>query len=131
MKKIILSLLFLALSLSFLGAQNIQAKRNPVGSWKFEAPYAPEGYTSGIITVGLEEQKYTASMAFTGSEFVHTGEQVKAVNDSILFSVNVEGQDVQVMLKIEGETKMDGKAVYSDGEVPLTLAKNTPVPEQK
>ena len=131
MKKVILLILLLVSSLSFLTAQNNQVKKNPVGSWKFDAPYAPEGYTSGVITVGLEAQKYTASMAFTGSEFVHTGEQVKAVSDSIFFLVNVEGQDVQVRLKIEDESKMAGKAVYSEGEVPLTLAKNTPVPEQK
>ena len=131
MKKEILLILLVVLNLSFLTAQNNQIKKNPIGSWKFDAPYAQEGYTSGTIIVGLEEQKYTASIAFTGSEFVHKGEQVKAVSDSLLFSVNIEGQEVKVMLKIEDEAKMTGKAVYSEGEVPLTLVKNTTVPEQK
>ena len=39
-----------------VSAQNIN-KNNPVGTWKFDAPYAPEGYTSGTIVVGFTDQK--------------------------------------------------------------------------
>lgn len=98
-------------------------KINPVGTWKFEAPYAPEGYTSGTIIVGFAEQKQTATMSFTGNDYKIPGENVKAANDSVLFSIYLEGQDIKVMLKIENESKMTGKAVYSEGEVPLTLTK--------
>ena len=96
---------------------------NPVGTWKFAAPYAPEGYSSGTIVVGLTEQKHTATMSFTGSEYKLPGENVKAQNDSILFSIYLEGQDIKVMLKIENDTNMSGKAVYSEGEVPLSLSR--------
>ena len=99
------------------------SKNNPVGTWNFEAPYAPEGYTTGTIVVGLAEQKHTANLSFTGSEYKLPGENVKAANDSVLFSIYLEGQDIKVMLKIENETTMSGKAVYSEGEVPLTLTK--------
>jgi hypothetical protein len=131
MKKVILFFCVVVFSFSLLTAQNIQTKNNPVGSWKFEAPYAPEGYTSGTIVVGLEKQKYSASLSFTGSEYMLTGENVKSVNDSILFSIYLEGQDIKVMLKIEDKTKMTGKAVYSEGEVPLTLLKDTQGAELK
>jgi len=67
--------------------------------------------------------------SFTGSEFKLPGENVKAVNDSLLFSVYLEGQDIKVMLKIENVTTMTGKAVYSAGEVPLTLTKVTDLEE--
>jgi hypothetical protein len=123
------SKIFLLLAVSFLSAvsvlgQNGTKKINPVGSWKFEAPYAPEGYTSGTISVGLEQKIYSASMSFTGSDYKLAGEKMKVVNDSILFSVYLEGQDIRVMLKIEDKAKMTGKAVYSEGEVPLTLTKD-------
>jgi hypothetical protein len=98
-------------------------KTNPVGTWKFDAPYAPEGYTTGTIVVGFAEQKTTTTMSFTGSEYKLPGENVKTPNDSIMFSIYLEGQDIKVMLKMETETKMSGKAVYSEGEVPLTLNK--------
>jgi len=104
-------------------AQSNPAKINPVGTWKFDAPYAPEGYSSGKIIVGLTDQKHTTTMSFTGSEDKLSGENVKALNDSVLFSIFVEGQDVKVMLKLENDTIMSGKAVYSEGEVPLFLTK--------
>ena len=62
-------------------------------------------------------------MSFTGSEDKLAGENVKAVNDSVLFSIYLEGQDIKVMLKIESDTNMSGKAVYSEGEVPLALTR--------
>lgn len=98
-------------------------KLNPVGTWKFDAAYAPEGYTSGTIVVGVAEQKATASMAFTGSEYKLPGEKVTTANDSVNFSIYLEGQDIKVMLKVVSDTNMAGKAVYSEGEVPLTLSR--------
>jgi hypothetical protein len=119
--------LFALLTIAFLcvitvSAQN-KSKKDPVGTWKFDAPYAPEGYTTGTIVVGLAEKKHTATMSFTGSDYKLPGEQVKAANDSVLFNIYLEGQDIKVLLKVESESKMTGKAVYSEGEVPLTLTK--------
>lgn len=122
--KILTVLVISFFSVIEVSGQNSIKKTNPVGTWKFEAPYAPEGYTSGTIEVGLVEQKYSATLVFTGSEYKLTGEKVKVVNDSVLFSIYLEGQDIKVMLEIENETKMSGKAVYTEGEVPLTLTKN-------
>jgi hypothetical protein len=114
-------LLFMVIAVN---GQNNNKKTSPVGSWKFDAPYAPEGYTSGIITVGFENQKNTTSMSFEGSDYKIPGENVKSSSDSLIFSVYIENQDVKVLLKIESEAKMSGKAVYSEGEVPLTLTKS-------
>lgn len=112
-------------SFLFVIAANCQstAKNNPVGTWKFEAPYAPEGYNQGTIVVGFADQKTTTTMSFTGSEFKLQGENVKAVKDSVMFSVYLEGQDIKVMLKVVSDTNMTGKAVYSEGEVPLALSR--------
>jgi hypothetical protein len=107
-----------------VNGQNNTKKNSPVGTWKFDAPYAPEGYTSGIITVGFENQKNTTSMSFEGSDYKIPGENVKSSSDSLIFSVYIENQDVRVLLKIENEAKMSGKAIYSEGEVPLTLTKS-------
>lgn len=123
MKNRILFLILVSfLSVMAVSAQNT-IKSNTAGTWKFEAPYAPEGYTTGTIVVGFAEQKTTTTMSFTGSEYKLPGENVKTPNDSVLFSIYLEGQDIKVMLKLESETKMTGKAVYSEGEVPLTLSK--------
>lgn len=123
MKKGFVIVLLIFFSLPFLKAQNNQVKNNPVGTWKFEAPYAPEGYTSGTIVVGLTEKKPTANMSFTGSDNKLPGDNVKFMNDSVFFSIYLQGQDVKVFLKMENESTMSGKAVYTEGEVPLTLTK--------
>jgi hypothetical protein len=125
MKRKLLSLLLISfLAVITVSAQNTTIKNSPVGTWKFEAPYAPEGYTSGIMIVGLADQKYSASMSFTGYDYKITGDLVKYENDNLLFSVYLEGENIKVALKIESENKMAGKATYSQGEVPLTLTKN-------
>jgi hypothetical protein len=123
MKNGILILVLIIFSLPVLIAQNNHNKKNPVGMWKFEAPYAPEGYTSGTIVVGFTEQKPTSTMSFSGNELKFPGENVKTEKDSVFFSVYIQGEDVKVMLKIENDTTMSGKAVYSEGEVPLSLTK--------
>jgi hypothetical protein len=124
MKRIIFIIIVICVyTLTSFAQQSKGQKNNSVGTWKFEAPYAPEGYTSGTIIVGNEEQKPTATMSFTGNEYKIPGENVKAVKDSLLFSVYIQGQDVKVMLKMDTEIKMSGKAVYSEGEVPLALNK--------
>jgi hypothetical protein len=125
MKKVSVIVLIMVLSLPVLIAQNNQVKNDLVGTWKFDAPYAPEGYSSGTIVVSIVEQKHTTTMAFTGNDFKFPGENVKADKDSVLFSVYIDGQDVKVMLKIENDTIMSGKAVYLEGEIPITLTKTT------
>lgn len=130
MKKAILFILFIVFSLPFLTAQNSQEKKNPVGTWKFEAPYAREGYTSGTIIVCQTDQNYTATISFTGNENKLNGDKVKFEKDTLLFSVYIEGEDVKVLIKIENEAKISGKAIYSEGEVQLTLTKKLN-PEQK
>jgi hypothetical protein len=128
--KILAFVLLSIMSFGVVTAQNSVKKNNPVGTWKFEAPYAPEGYTNGTIVVGLEENKYNTTMSFGGGDYKLPGEKVKAVKDSVLFSVFLEGQDIKVLLKMENEIKMTGKAVYSEGEVPLTLSKVQPEPKK-
>jgi len=124
MKIKILSIIMLSL-LSFITvcAQSNTKKNNPVGTWKFEASAAPEGYTSGTTIVAQTGQKFTATMSFTGSEYKIPGENVKVEGENLSFTVYVEGQNVNVQLKMENPAKMSGKASYSEGEIPLALTR--------
>jgi hypothetical protein len=106
-----------------VSGQNSRQKADPVGKWKFEAPYAPEGYTSGIVEVAFAEKQYSTSMTFTGSDYKLVGEKVKFENESLSFTIYVENEGVAISLKMEDGAKMSGKAVYSEGEIPLALTK--------
>jgi len=123
MKKATILLVFLFAIITVSAGQTTK-KVDPVGSWKFDAPYAPEGYTTGTIVIGMAENKHTATMSFAGSEYKLNGENVKVENDTVSFSIFLEGQDIKVSLKGDADAKLVGKAVYSEGEVPLTLKKN-------
>ena len=116
-------LLLMFFSSVITSAQTSKVKKDMIGKWLFEAPYAPEGYTAGSIVVGYADKKYSAIMAFKGSDSTLAGDMVKFENDTLYFSVNVQGQDVAVKLKYDDQTKMTGKAVYSEGEVPLSLTR--------
>ncbi|MCK7536093.1 MAG: hypothetical protein MZV63_36460 [Marinilabiliales bacterium] len=65
-------------------------KLNPVGQWSYAAPYAPEGYQSGTVEIGLTDGKYTASFSVTGSDYKMPAEKVKFENDVVSFIVMIE-----------------------------------------
>jgi hypothetical protein len=127
MRKITTVFMLLLFSASIISAQSSADKKSPLGKWKFEAPYAPEGYTSGIIDVSFAENKYSTAISFTGSDYIIPGDKTKIENDTVSFVVIVEGNEVAVTLKAENNAKMTGKAIYSEGEIPLTLTKDVPV----
>ena len=115
--------MLLVFSISLINAQTTKTKKDPAGDWKFEAPYAPEGYTTGKITIGFAEKKYTAVISMTGSDYKINGENVKFENDTVSFSVYIEGETVGVKMKMEDTIKMTGAATSSQGEIPLTATK--------
>jgi hypothetical protein len=126
MRKFTTLFLLLFLSISVISAQDSKASKNPVGKWKFEAPYAPEGYTSGTIDIAFAENKYSTSISFAGSDYKIPGDKTKVEKENVTFVVMVEGSEVAVSLTAENDIKMTGKAVYSEGEIPLILTKDVP-----
>lgn len=124
MKKGIFTLLLFAFCAIFTATGQTNSKNaTHTGKWKFEAPYAPEGFNTGTIDVKFAEDKYTTSISFPTSGFTLAGEKAKVEKDTLSFTVFVEGQEVVVYLKPDTDEKMTGKAVTYDGEIPLTLTR--------
>jgi hypothetical protein len=125
MKSKILAILVISMIsvITINGQATAPNKLNPVGQWSYSAPYAPEGYQSGTVEIGLTEGKYTASFSVTGCDYKMPAEKVKFENDIVSFIVMVEGNQIDITLKMEGDKKMTGKAAYSEGEIPMTLTK--------
>jgi len=110
------------LSADFLNAQTGTEKKSPVGSWKYEAPMAPEGYTSGIINVGYADKKHSVTVTFS-QDYKVTADQVRFEDNILSGTVYVEGENVKISLKLESGNKMTGTAGYSQGQIPLTLTR--------
>ena len=124
MKTRIFTLLIISLfAVCVVSAQTDSKKSYPLGKWKFEAPYAPEGYTLGTIDIATEGEKYLTTITFEGSDYKIPGENTKVEKENVAFVVFIEGDQIAVSLKAENDTKMTGKAVYSQGEIPLTLTR--------
>lgn len=126
MRRIIFFFMFFLVGSSAISAQSPAVRNNHLGKWKFEAPYAPEGYTSGTIEFTFADEKYSAAITFSGSSYTISGEKTKVEKDTVTFTVFVEGTEVVINLKEESNTKMTGKAVYFEGEIPLTLTREQP-----
>ena len=120
MKQLISLILLTLLSFPAINAQTSKVRKDPAGDWKYEALYAPSEYSTGVIKITDAEKKYSAVITFHGSEFKITGENVNYENDSLTFSIYVEGEMVSVVMKMDDASVMTGKALYSMGEVPLT-----------
>jgi hypothetical protein len=109
--------------LSSANAQVSKVTNEPKGKWLFEAPYAPEGYTAGMIEIGSAEKKLTAILAFTGNDTKIPLENVKFENDTLKCELAVEGSIVMIIMKFDEPHKMSGKAVTPDGEIPLAMVR--------
>lgn len=124
MKKSIITYLMISLfAVCAVTAQTTPKKGNVVGKWKFEAPYAPEGYNSGSIEFSFAEDKYSTAISMTGSDYKIPGDKTKVDNDTVSFIVLVEGSEIVISLKAESDVRMTGIAVSPEGEIPLTLTK--------
>lgn len=120
MRKLILISVILLLALPFMSAQSGTGK-NILGKWKFEAPSAPEGFTTGIIEFSFADDKYSSSITFAESGDVIPGENTSIEKETVEFTVFVEGNEVKINLKPGKNDELTGKAVYFEGEIPVTL----------
>jgi hypothetical protein len=113
--------LFLLVPIFLFGSlsSNAQVKTASVGSWSFEAPDAPEGYTYGI----LDLKKDSAFMTFSNATSRYPSNWIKVRNDSIIYQTDINGTIVLFSLKIIDKQKIAGNAVWSDGETSMNLIK--------
>lgn len=124
--KIFSAILVLFTLLLSASPQENKKKTDPAGTWKYEAPTAPYGYTEGTILIGYENEKLTTSVSLTGSEYKIPAENVKLDGKILTFDIFIETETIHISLTIESNTKMSGKATYSEGEIPLVLTRELP-----
>lgn len=126
MRKIITLLVLSVISITVISGQTSKSKKDFTGKWSFAAPAAPDGFTAGNIEIALGEGKYSSTISFPGNDYKIPGDKTKVENDTLTFSVVIEGNEVNIILKPENDLKMTGKAIYFEGEIPLVLTKDAP-----
>jgi hypothetical protein len=93
---------------------------NPVGTWSFTAPTAPQGYESGDIVIAKVEAGYSATLKF--GDYTVKGSSVKYEKDVMTFTVYLEGEYISMKGTFEEKT-MKGTASYSEGVIDFTAKK--------
>jgi hypothetical protein len=83
-------------------------KANPIGKWKVEIPYAPDGFQTSKMTVAKVDDKYTVEVNFEEMAFVIQGEKVTFIDKVFKFTFWVEDSEVVITLKFPEEDKMEG-----------------------
>ena len=106
-------LLFGSLSL------NAQVKKTYQGKWNFEAPTAPEGYNTGVITFKAD----SSIMEFSGGYYIYPSSRLKAKGDSIIYTTYVDGETVLFSLIIKDKSNITGDAVWSTGQSEMILTR--------
>ncbi len=96
-----------------------QVKDVFIGTWSFDAPSAPGGYTSGTIEI----KKDSVITTFTGMSFKYPSTWLKVKNDSLTYKANIDGEDVLFSLKTDKKIKITGNAVWSSGETLINADK--------
>jgi hypothetical protein len=93
---------------------------DPVGTWSFTAPTAPEGYGSGDIQVTKAEAQYKVTLKF--GEYAIQGMSVKYDKNVLTFQVFLEGEYININATFTNEG-VKGSASYSEGQVDFTAKK--------
>ena len=91
-----------------------------VGTWNYEAPYAPYEYSAGKLIFEKNGDEWTGKIKI--GEYEIPMRNLKVEHNKITFGAYVEGEYVSIEGTIE-KNKITGKASYSEGEIDVTAEK--------
>ena len=107
--------LFLALVVGSAFAA-VKAK-DVVGTWNYEAPYAPYEYSTGKLIFSENDDKVEGKIKI--GEYEIDMRNVKVEGDNVSFGAYIEGEYVSIKFTME-KTKFTGTASYSEGTMEVT-----------
>jgi hypothetical protein len=109
--------MFLAISKPALA----QVNKSIIGVWNFQCPSAPEGFNSGNIDI----RKDSVFTTFISSTYKFPSLWAKTKNDSLIYNVDINGEEVLYSLKIEKNDTLNGYASTSYGVSSLILTRKS------
>lgn len=110
--------LFLALVVGNAFAS--EKTKNVMGTWNYEAPYAPYEYSTGKLVFTENGDKLEGKIKI--GEYEIEMRNIKADGNEISFGAYVEGEYVIIKATLE-KGKLTGTANYSEGSIEVTAEK--------
>ena len=122
MKKLIT--LTFVLALVAIQFKNVTAatSKDIVGSWKYEAINAPEGYNKGTLIFTEKEGKLVGEVKFADGYKIEMKEVKIEESGTVKCGLYVDNNYINVTLKIDG-SKMTGTVTTPDGDLKLNAQK--------
>ena len=103
--------LFLAI---YAGVAMASTPKDVVGTWSYEAPYAPYEYSSGKLVFTEKDGKLEGVIKI--GEYAIDMRNVKLDGETLSFGAYVEGEYVSIKATIK-KTELIGTASYSEGSI--------------
>ncbi len=94
--------------------------KDVVGTWKYEAPYAPYEYSSGKLIFTENGDKVEGKIKI--GEYEIEMRNVKVDGAKVEFGAYIEGEYVSIKVEIKKNT-LSGTASYSEGSMEVTAEK--------
>ena len=110
--------LFLALIVGNAFAEG--KAKDVVGTWNYEAPYAPYEYSTGKLVFAENGDKLEGKIKI--GEYEIEMRNLKADGSEISFGAYVEGEYVSIKATLK-KGKLTGTANYSEGSIEVTAEK--------
>ncbi|WP_020533425.1 hypothetical protein [Flexithrix dorotheae] len=113
---ILIGLFLFAITSAFTTSE-INKETDILGTWSFDAPYAPYEYSKGKMIFEKKDGKLTGTvkMDYYNIEVL----DLKKDNNKVTFGINVENEYVSMELEFNGN-EFKGKANYSEGTLDLS-----------
>ena len=94
--------------------------KDVVGTWNYEAPYAPYEYSAGKLIFSENGDKLEGKIKI--GEYEIEMRNVKADGSEVSFGAYVEGEYVAIKATLK-KGKLTGTASYSEGTIDVTAEK--------
>lgn len=107
-----------------LPAQKSGSRYNPKGRWKFENTSAPAGYSTGIVEIKHAKKKYSVSFIFTEINEVYQAESVSFKNDSLNFTLTIQGLTMPVRSRFEKRDIITGESNVMGNSMPFRITRD-------
>lgn len=91
--------------------------KDVVGTWNYDAPYAPYEYSKGKLIFTESGDKVEGKIKIGSYEI--DMRNVKVEGEEVSFGAYVEGEYVSIKMKID-KKKFTGTASYSEGSIEVT-----------
>ena len=95
-----------------------QSPEKFIGTWEQKAPDA-EGYELGEVVI----EKESLITTFSGNTYKYPAEGLKFHSDTLRYSMNVDGENVECYLLVKDKSNLMGYATWSTGETDLILTR--------